>query len=219
MLCQLSHPGTPQSTFIQVGDSRLYNNPPGTAISCPMASKPRKVKSQEIQISAQLISQNIFEQDLVPWTQQIYQQIPGPGIMELGRASTIFLALSLSTHPYWLETEDQRRKASPAPHWYTSWATVASPYWCHFSVLYEAQGEIWPSLHCVHGSPASSCFMWAEAVKEALVPREDEFSGRRELVSIKCNFRSHGVDLANGEWWKILWCISLTILLGFGIGK
>lgn len=23
-----------------------------------------------------------------------------------------------------------------------------------------AQGEVWSSLHCVHGSPASSCFMW-----------------------------------------------------------
>lgn len=58
-------------SFIQVGDYRLYNHALDKAISPLMACIPGKTESQGIQISTQLISQNVFRQDLVPWTQPL----------------------------------------------------------------------------------------------------------------------------------------------------
>lgn len=50
---------------------------------------------------------------------------------------------------------------SPPPKIF-DWSILSAPISPIFLCLpsLPAQGEIWPSLHCVHGSPASSYFMW-----------------------------------------------------------
>ncbi|XP_050625276.1 cytochrome P450 2G1-like [Macaca thibetana thibetana] len=58
-----------------------------------------------------------------------------------------------------------------------------------------------------------------EAVKEALIDQTDEFNGHGEWTSIEQNFQGHGVALANGERWRILRRLSLTIFWDFRMGK
>uniref|UniRef100_A0A8D0AYX4 Cytochrome P450 n=1 Tax=Salvator merianae TaxID=96440 RepID=A0A8D0AYX4_SALMN len=58
-----------------------------------------------------------------------------------------------------------------------------------------------------------------EAVKEALIDRAEEFSGRKTPPTLERTFEGHGVVFANGERWKQLRRFSLTVLRSFGMGK
>ncbi|XP_060639582.2 cytochrome P450 2G1-like [Anolis sagrei] len=58
-----------------------------------------------------------------------------------------------------------------------------------------------------------------QAVKEALVDKAEEFSGRSTLPTLERTFQGYGVVFANGERWKQMRRFSLTILRSFGMGK
>ncbi|XP_008112050.2 cytochrome P450 2G1 isoform X2 [Anolis carolinensis] len=58
-----------------------------------------------------------------------------------------------------------------------------------------------------------------QAVKEALIDKAEEFSGRSTLPTLERNFQGHGVVFANGERWKQMRRFSLTVLRNFGMGK
>ncbi|XP_042299568.1 cytochrome P450 2G1-like [Sceloporus undulatus] len=58
-----------------------------------------------------------------------------------------------------------------------------------------------------------------QAVKEALVDKAEEFSGRRTTPTLEPSFQGYGVVFANGERWRQLRRFSLTVLRDFGMGK
>ncbi|XP_054855152.1 cytochrome P450 2G1-like [Eublepharis macularius] len=58
-----------------------------------------------------------------------------------------------------------------------------------------------------------------KVVKEALVERAEEFSGRGQLPAFSKDFKEHGVVFANGKRWKHLRRFSLSTLRNFGMGK
>ncbi|KAJ6663658.1 hypothetical protein lerEdw1_009737 [Lerista edwardsae] len=58
-----------------------------------------------------------------------------------------------------------------------------------------------------------------DAVKEALIDKAEEFSGRKTMPTVERNFHGYGVVFANGERWKQLRRFSLTVLRNFGMGK
>ncbi|KAJ7304449.1 hypothetical protein JRQ81_012010 [Phrynocephalus forsythii] len=58
-----------------------------------------------------------------------------------------------------------------------------------------------------------------EAIKEALVDRAEEFSGRGQLPAFSKDFNEHGVVFANGPRWKQLRRFTLSTLRNFGMGK
>ncbi|XP_042299562.1 cytochrome P450 2G1-like isoform X2 [Sceloporus undulatus] len=58
-----------------------------------------------------------------------------------------------------------------------------------------------------------------QAVKEALIDKADEFSGRITNPTLERTFDGYGVVFANGERWKQLRRFSLTVLRDFGMGK
>nr|XP_020642977.1 cytochrome P450 2G1-like [Pogona vitticeps] len=58
-----------------------------------------------------------------------------------------------------------------------------------------------------------------DAVKEALIDKAEEFSGRKTNPTLERTFQGHGVVFANGERWKQLRRFSLTVLRNFGMGK
>uniref|UniRef100_A0ACB8FTA8 Cytochrome P450 2G1 n=1 Tax=Sphaerodactylus townsendi TaxID=933632 RepID=A0ACB8FTA8_9SAUR len=58
-----------------------------------------------------------------------------------------------------------------------------------------------------------------DAVKEALVDKAEEFSGRKTMPTQERFFQGHGVAFANGERWKQLRRFSLSVLRNFGMGK
>ncbi|XP_062996467.1 cytochrome P450 2G1-like [Elgaria multicarinata webbii] len=58
-----------------------------------------------------------------------------------------------------------------------------------------------------------------DAVKEALIDKADEFSGRKTNPTVERTFQEHGVVFSEGERWKQLRRFSLTILRNFGMGK
>ncbi|XP_053123266.1 cytochrome P450 2G1-like isoform X2 [Hemicordylus capensis] len=58
-----------------------------------------------------------------------------------------------------------------------------------------------------------------DVVKEALIDRAEEFSGRKTMPTLERTFQEHGVVFANGERWRQLRRFSLTILRNFGMGK
>ncbi|XP_043852322.1 cytochrome P450 2F2 [Dromiciops gliroides] len=58
-----------------------------------------------------------------------------------------------------------------------------------------------------------------EAVKEALVDKAEEFSGRGEYPVFYDFTKGNGVVFSNGEKWKVLRRFSIQILRNFGMGK
>ncbi|CAI5780738.1 cytochrome P450 2G1-like [Podarcis lilfordi] len=58
-----------------------------------------------------------------------------------------------------------------------------------------------------------------EAVKEALIDKAEEFSGRKTNPTLQRTFDGYGVVFSEGERWKQLRRFSLTILRNFGMGK
>nr|XP_016853931.1 PREDICTED: cytochrome P450 2G1-like [Anolis carolinensis] len=58
-----------------------------------------------------------------------------------------------------------------------------------------------------------------QAVKEALIDKAEEFSGRVCMPSMVPTFQGYGVGFANGERWKELRRFSLAVLRSFGMGK
>ncbi|XP_066494466.1 cytochrome P450 2G1-like isoform X4 [Tiliqua scincoides] len=58
-----------------------------------------------------------------------------------------------------------------------------------------------------------------EAVKEALINKAEEFSGRKTMPTLERTFQGYGVVFSNGDRWKQQRRFSLTILRNFGMGK
>nr|XP_016854375.1 PREDICTED: cytochrome P450 2B11 [Anolis carolinensis] len=58
-----------------------------------------------------------------------------------------------------------------------------------------------------------------QAVKEALIDKAEEFSGRVCMPSMVPTFQGYGVGFANGERWKELRRFCLAVLRSFGMGK
>nr|XP_060639596.1 cytochrome P450 2G1-like [Anolis sagrei ordinatus] len=58
-----------------------------------------------------------------------------------------------------------------------------------------------------------------QAVKEALIDKAEEFSGRTTVPSLEPSFQGYGVAFSNGACWKELRQFSLTVLRSFGMGK
>nr|XP_060639613.1 cytochrome P450 2G1-like isoform X1 [Anolis sagrei ordinatus] len=58
-----------------------------------------------------------------------------------------------------------------------------------------------------------------QAVKETLIDKAEEFSGRSTAPVIERTFQGYGVICSNGNRWKQLRRFSLTILRSFGMGK
>uniref|UniRef100_A0A8C2SD98 Cytochrome P450 2G1 n=1 Tax=Capra hircus TaxID=9925 RepID=A0A8C2SD98_CAPHI len=142
--------------------------------------------------------------------------------MELGGAFTIFLALCLSCLLILIAWKRMSKggKLPPGPTPIPFLGNVlqvrTDATFQSFMKLKEKYGPVFT----VYMGPRPVVILCGhEAVKEALVDRADEFSGRGELASIERNFQGHGVALANGERWRILRRFSLTILRDFGMGK
>ncbi|XP_036600753.1 cytochrome P450 2B11-like isoform X3 [Trichosurus vulpecula] len=58
-----------------------------------------------------------------------------------------------------------------------------------------------------------------EAVKEALVEKAEEFSGRAPMMIVDSVIQGQGVIFSNGDTWKTLRRFSLATLRDFGMGK
>ncbi|XP_018424959.1 PREDICTED: cytochrome P450 2G1-like isoform X2 [Nanorana parkeri] len=58
-----------------------------------------------------------------------------------------------------------------------------------------------------------------ETVKEALLDRAEEFSGRGKVQAFEDFFRGFGIVFSNGDRWRDLRRFSLTMLRNFGMGK
>uniref|UniRef100_A0A8C8YZF0 Unspecific monooxygenase n=1 Tax=Prolemur simus TaxID=1328070 RepID=A0A8C8YZF0_PROSS len=58
-----------------------------------------------------------------------------------------------------------------------------------------------------------------EAIKEALVDKAEDFSGRGKIAMVEPVFQGYGVFFANGDRWKTLWRFSLATMRDFGMGK
>nr|XP_020642981.1 cytochrome P450 2G1-like [Pogona vitticeps] len=58
-----------------------------------------------------------------------------------------------------------------------------------------------------------------DAVKEALIDKAEEFSGRKTAPTLERTFQGHGLMFSNGERWKQLRRFSLTVLRNLGMGK
>uniref|UniRef100_H9GQK5 Cytochrome P450 family 2 subfamily B member 6 n=1 Tax=Anolis carolinensis TaxID=28377 RepID=H9GQK5_ANOCA len=58
-----------------------------------------------------------------------------------------------------------------------------------------------------------------QAVKEALIDKAEEFSGRTTKPTLERAVEGYGVCFCNGERWKQLRRFSITVLRSFGMGK
>ncbi|KAK2506505.1 LOW QUALITY PROTEIN: hypothetical protein MC885_002166, partial [Smutsia gigantea] len=128
--------------------------------------------------------------------------------MELGGASTLFLVLCLSCLLILIAWKRINKGGklppgpAPIPFLGNPFQVRTDATFQSFMKLREKYGPVFT----VYMGPRPVVVLCGhEAVKEALVDRADEFSGR--------------VALANGERWRILRRFSLTILRDFGMGK
>ncbi|CAK6437081.1 unnamed protein product [Pipistrellus nathusii] len=142
--------------------------------------------------------------------------------MELGGAFTIFLALCLSCLLIIIAWKRINKGGklppgpTPIPFLGNLLQIRTDATFQSFMKLREKYGPVFT----VYMGPRPVVILCGhEAVKEALVDKADDFSGRGELASIERNFQGYGVAMANGERWKILRRFSLTILRDFGMGK
>ncbi|EPQ09305.1 Cytochrome P450 2G1 [Myotis brandtii] len=142
--------------------------------------------------------------------------------MELGGAFTIFLALCLSCLLILIAWKQINKGGklppgpTPIPFLGNLLQIRTDATFQSFMKLREKYGPVFT----VYMGPRPVVILCGhEAVKEALVDRAEDFSGRGEMASIERNFQGYGVALANGERWRILRRFSLTILRDFGMGK
>ncbi|XP_020828057.1 cytochrome P450 2B4-like [Phascolarctos cinereus] len=85
-----------------------------------------------------------------------------------------------------------------------------------FSVLRDKYGDVFTIFL---GSRPVVVLCGTEAVKEALVEKAEEFSGRAPVAMVDSVLQGQGVVFANGETWKTLRRFSLATLRDFGMGK
>nr|XP_044989823.1 cytochrome P450 2G1 [Jaculus jaculus] len=142
--------------------------------------------------------------------------------MELGGAFTIFMALCLSCLFILLAwkrvTRGGKLPAGPTPiPFLGNLLQVRTD--AMFHSLMKLQEKYGPVFTVYLGPRPVVVLCGHEAVKEALVDKADDFSGRGEMPTLERNFQGHGLALANGERWKILRRFSLTALRNFGMGK
>ncbi|KFQ85954.1 Cytochrome P450 2H1 [Phoenicopterus ruber ruber] len=76
------------------------------------------------------------------------------------------------------------------------------------------------SVFTIHLGPQKVVVLYGyDAVKEALIDRADDFSGRGHLALFRKLFQGTGILTSNGETWKQLRRFALTTLRDFGMGK
>uniref|UniRef100_A0A287CXV6 Cytochrome P450 2G1 n=1 Tax=Ictidomys tridecemlineatus TaxID=43179 RepID=A0A287CXV6_ICTTR len=142
--------------------------------------------------------------------------------MELGGAFTIFLALCLSCLLVFIAWKQINKRGmlppGPTPIPFLGNLLQISPN-APFQCLMKLRKKYGPMFTVYLGPRPVVILCGHELVKEALVDRADEFSGRGEMATLDQNFQGHGIAMANGERWKILRRFSLTILRDFGMGK
>ncbi|KAL8220006.1 UNVERIFIED_CONTAM: hypothetical protein K2H54_037631 [Gekko kuhli] len=83
-------------------------------------------------------------------------------------------------------------------------------------VLRESYGSVY-TIHL--GSQPFVVLCGYQAVKEALVDRGDEFSGRGDLPAVFRFTQGDGIAFSNGEKWKALRRFAIQTLRGFGVGR
>uniref|UniRef100_A0A8C6A3E7 Cytochrome P450 n=1 Tax=Marmota marmota marmota TaxID=9994 RepID=A0A8C6A3E7_MARMA len=106
--------------------------------------------------------------------------------MELGGAFTIFLALCLSSPP------------GPTPIPFLGNLLQISPN-APFQCLMKLRKKYGPMFTVYPGPWPVVILCGHELVKEALVDRADEFSGRGEMATLDKNFQGHGVAMRSIE--------------------
>nr|XP_056701796.1 cytochrome P450 2F2-like [Euleptes europaea] len=80
--------------------------------------------------------------------------------------------------------------------------------------------EIYGSVYTIHlGSQPFVVLCGYEAVKEALVDQDEEFSGRSEFPALTHFTQGDGILFSNGEKWKVLRRFTVQTLREFGVGQ
>ncbi|XP_004620775.2 cytochrome P450 2G1-like [Sorex araneus] len=142
--------------------------------------------------------------------------------MELGGALSIFLALCLSCL-FILAAWKRTSKGGKMPPGPTPIPFLGNILQVGLGATYQSfmkLREKYGSVFTVYMGPRPVVVLCGhEAVKEALVDKADDFSGRGKVTLLERNFQGYGVGMSNGERWKILRHFSLTILRDFGMGK
>ncbi|XP_060639586.2 cytochrome P450 2G1-like [Anolis sagrei] len=142
--------------------------------------------------------------------------------MEWGGAVILFLVFFFSCHLLIFSKRKRLHKGKPPP------GPTPLPLIGNF--LQMKSSEILKSLLKLHekygpvftvyfGSRPVLVLCGHQAVKEALIDKAEEFSGRVCMPSMVPTFQGYGVGFANGERWKELRRFSLAVLRSFGMGK